>query len=48
MSLPKLNTPGYEATLPSTIKVIKYRPFLVKDEKILNPDGLRNNKEFVN
>ena len=35
MSLPKLNTPVYEATLPSTNKVIKYRPFLVKEEKIL-------------
>ena len=35
MSLPKLNTAVYEATLPSTNKVIKYRPFLVKEEKIL-------------
>ena len=35
MSLPKLNTPVYETILPSTEKVIKYRPFLVKEEKIL-------------
>ena len=35
MSLPKLNTPVYEAILPSTDKVIKYRPFLVKEEKVL-------------
>ena len=35
MALPKLNVPVYEAVLPSTEKVIKYRPFLVKEEKIL-------------
>ena len=35
MALPKLNVPVYEAILPSTQKVIKYRPFLVKEEKIL-------------
>ena len=35
MALPKLNVPEYEAILPSTEKVIKYRPFLVKEEKIL-------------
>lgn len=35
MSLPKLNTPVYEAVLPSTEKVIKFRPFLVKEEKVL-------------
>ena len=35
MSLPKLNTPVYEAILPSTNKVIKFRPFLVKEEKVL-------------
>ena len=35
MSLPKLNTPVYEAILPSTEKVIKFRPFLVKEEKVL-------------
>ena len=35
MALPKLNNPTYELTLPSTDEVIKYRPFLVKEEKIL-------------
>ena len=35
MALPRLNVPVYETILPSTEKVIKYRPFLVKEEKIL-------------
>jgi len=35
MPLPKINTPIYELELPSTGKKIKYRPFLVKEEKIL-------------
>ena len=35
MSLPKLNVSVHEAKLPSTNKVIKFRPFLVKEEKIL-------------
>jgi hypothetical protein len=35
MPLPKIATPTYELTLPSTKKKIKYRPFLVKEEKIL-------------
>ena len=35
MPLPKLNVPVYETILPSTDKVIKFRPFLVKEEKIL-------------
>jgi hypothetical protein len=35
MALPKLETPTYETTIPSTGKVIEYRPFLVKEEKIL-------------
>ena len=35
MALPKLNVPVYETILPSTDKVIKYRPFLVKEEKLL-------------
>lgn len=33
--LPTLATPKYELTLPSTGKKLKYRPFLVKEEKIL-------------
>ena len=35
MPLPKINTPTYELTLPSNRKKIKYRPFLVREEKIL-------------
>ena len=35
MPLPKVNTPTYELVLPSTNKKIKYRPFLVREEKIL-------------
>jgi hypothetical protein len=35
MPLPKLNAPSYELVLPSTGKKIRYRPFLVKEEKIL-------------
>jgi hypothetical protein len=35
MPLPKINTPTYELELPSNGKKIKYRPFLVREEKIL-------------
>ena len=35
MPLPKIVTPTYELVLPSTKKTIKYRPFLVKEEKLL-------------
>jgi len=35
MPLPKISTPTYELVLPSTGKKIKYRPFLVREEKIL-------------
>ena len=35
MALPKLETPIYETELPSTGKKIKYRPFLVKEQKLL-------------
>ena len=35
MTLPKISTPQYELILPSTGKSVKYRPFLVKEEKIL-------------
>ena len=35
MPLPKIATPTYELELPSTGKTIKYRPFLVKEEKVL-------------
>ena len=35
MALPVLTTPTYELEVPSTEEKIKYRPFLVKEEKIL-------------
>ena len=35
MPLPTIATPTYELVLPSTDKKIKYRPFLVKEEKLL-------------
>jgi len=35
MPLPKINTPTYDLVLPSSNKKIKYRPFLVREEKIL-------------
>mgnify|MGYP001440361155 FL=1 len=35
MPLPKIATPTYELELPSTGKTIAYRPFLVKEEKVL-------------
>ena len=35
MPLPKIATPTYELELPSTGENIKYRPFLVKEEKVL-------------
>lgn len=35
MPLPKISTPLYELQLPSNGKKIKYRPFLVREEKVL-------------
>ena len=35
MPLPKISTPTYELEIPSTKKKIRYRPFFVKEEKIL-------------
>ena len=35
MPLPKIATPTYELELPSTGETIQYRPFLVKEEKVL-------------
>ena len=35
MALPKLDTPIYQLELPSNQQVVKYRPFLVKEQKIL-------------
>ena len=35
MPLPKISTPTYELEIPSTGKKVRYRPFLVKEEKVL-------------
>ena len=35
MGLPKIAVPDYSMTLPSNGKEVKYRPFLVKEEKLL-------------
>ena len=35
MALPKIEVPTYELTLPSVDQQVKYRPFLVKEEKLL-------------
>ena len=35
MTLPKLITPEFSMKIPSTKQEIKYRPFLVKEEKVL-------------
>lgn len=35
MSLPQINTPVHELKIPSTGKKVKYRPFVVREEKIL-------------
>ena len=49
MALPKLNTPTYELEIPSTDEKIKYRPFLVKEEKILMMAmESEDNKEVIN
>ena len=49
MALPKLNTPTYELEIPSTDEKVKYRPFLVKEEKILMMAmEADENKEIVN
>ena len=35
MALPQINTPRYRLNIPSTDEEIEFRPFLVKEEKIL-------------
>jgi hypothetical protein len=49
MTLPSVETPRYELTLPSTDKVIQFRPFLVKEEKVLLVAmESNNNTEIIN
>ena len=48
MALPKLNTPTYSLVLPSTGEEIKFRPFLVKEQKLLMlAQESENNKEML-
>ena len=55
MALPRIDVPTYELVVPSTDEKIKYRPFLVKEEKLLliamesgkNEDILRGVKDIV-
>ncbi len=56
MALPKIDVPTYDVTLPSTGKVIKIRPFLVKEEKLLlmaveskdNENIIKTTKQVIN
>ena len=48
MALPKLETKTYTLTLPSTGEDIKYRPFLVKEQKtLMMNNGFKNDNEVV-
>ena len=47
MALPKLTTPEYEMELPSTGETIKYRPFLVKEQKLLLVAQESNNNKQI-
>lgn len=47
MSLPKLNTPTFELTLPSNGLKVKYRPFLVKEHKVLLAMSEADNAEVA-
>lgn len=49
MALPRVDVPTYQLTLPSEDKQIKYRPFLVKEEKILYiAQETGENREMIN
>ena len=48
MALPKLETKTYTLTLPSTGEEIKYRPFLVKEQKtLMMAQESKNSNEIV-
>jgi len=47
MALPKLNTPTYELVLPSNGEKIKYRPFLVREQKVLLMAQESNNDDEI-
>ena len=49
MALPKLETPTHELVLPSTNKKIKFRPFLVEEQKILYmAQNSKSESEIIN
>ena len=49
MALPKLDSPVYNLEIPSTGETIKYRPFLVKEQKILMmAEESKNENEIYN
>ena len=48
MALPKLNTQTFELNVPSTDVKVKYRPFLVREEKILLQSQEGEQKEVFN
>lgn len=49
MALPVLNTPTYELIVPSTGETLKYRPFLVKEQKVLMiAQEAGNEKQILN
>lgn len=47
MALPKLETPTYELTIPSNNKKIKFRPFFVKEHKVLMTLSNADDKEVT-
>ena len=47
MALPKLNTQTFTLEIPSTDEKVKFRPFLVKEEKILLQAQEGEDKEMV-
>ena len=47
MALPKLETPTYELTLPSTGDKLRFRPFLVKEHKVLLTMSEADNNEVA-
>jgi hypothetical protein len=47
MALPKIDTPIFELTLPLSKKKIKFRPFLVKEQKVLLMTKEANDKETI-
>ena len=46
MALPVLETPTYELNLPSTNQKVSYRPFLVKEHKVLMTLSKSSNDEI--